>query len=350
VRTTDFVFGAAAGAGGVRPSKAIAAGARAFDYDGSWNTREGNRIVVNLDGIWPFNLKNGTLESVDKSKEPVLYLPPDTTLEIRLHVHRTKMEATFHPGIQNFDEYFDPEQDLAPVAPLALRMWLQDVSLEYESVELLPQQEVIAKNAFIRGLTATYPYDIARGQHSSLAPGLSFTENTFQVMPYCRLAYLLFLTDWAVQPSENYLRPISALSRFPENCSQMIINYAGDDKIVTRAFSHFGNPEITNDLSKKIYYDYLKKNRMTADSFDDWFPRGNAATGRSLIQAMVLDLRSAISKKTENLTVKMFFGAGAGNVSPQHVQLALVTVHPIGKAVCSSPDGDRFVWEFRQTP
>jgi hypothetical protein len=351
VKTTDFEYGRLAG--GVRraPSQLMKAATKAFDYDNEWNVREGNRIPVNLDGIWPFCHKNATLESVDNVKEPNLYFPPDTVIDIRLLCHRTKMEGLFHPGIASFDGYFDPEEPGGDIAAWDIKLALQDCLLTYESVELRPEQQVIALNRFLAGEEAFYHYDIARGQHQNLPHGLSFTENQFQVMPYCRLAYVLFLPSWAVTVARNSKKPISALSRFPENCSKMMLGFAGESNLIADVLEDFGNPENPNRVSKHIYYDYLRKHGMTGGSYDDWFPRGTAATGRSLIQALVVDLRPYSSQKVERFRITCQFGAGQNQASPKDTVILLITVHPNGQAVCQYSTTNslhNYNWQFVQ--
>jgi hypothetical protein len=66
-----------------------------FDYFQELSDK-GARVPVYLDGVFPFSRKNATSESIDRRKEQNLYFPPDTTVEIKLHVYRSKTEAVFH--------------------------------------------------------------------------------------------------------------------------------------------------------------------------------------------------------------------------------------------------------------
>lgn len=311
-----------------------------FDYN-KYTSGTGVLIPVYLDCVFPFDFKCRLLESVDNVKEPNLYLPPDSEVEIKLHTHRTKMEALFHSQL-TMSNYFDTSNIDDPES---LKFTFQDATLEYESVMLQPSQEMSLMDQFDRGGQGFYNYDIARGQHQALVGKASFTENTFQIMPWCRLVILMFLPDWATFPMEGKKRPLSGFSRFPDNCSKITLSMAGEDHLITRHFERFGIVGEQHQISKKIYYEYVRNLRLTNADFDDWFPK--EATDRSLIQSFLYDARSHMSDKNEQLSIRCEFAAGKD--SPEHLQVCCITIHPNGCAVVSSgPTRYSWVWEFKQ--
>ena len=315
-----------------------------FDYT-SYQATVGKRVPVYLDGIFPFDLKNRTLESIDHSKEPCLYLPPDTTVMVKLHAHRTKQESLFHPEIsQKMNSYFT-EEAVGTLDALGMRLTIQDACLEYESVELHPTNHAQLINSFRSGGRAVYNYDRVCGQHSAIMPGLSYTETRFQIPPYARLAYILFLPDHATFVMDQSRKPLSALSRFPAQCSGISVSFAGESHLVCEKFENFG---VTNtnhaEVSKKIYWEYLRNNSMIAASFAELFPI--AADRYSLIQALVFDLRNLSSQKTETLSVGLEFAGEAA--SPKRRQIAVLTVHPSGQLQCTLDNNTgRWVWVFQ---
>jgi len=311
-----------------------------FDYN-TYSSGTGVLIPVYLDCVFPFDFKCRLLESVDNVKEPNLYLPPDSEVEIKLHTHRTKMEALFHSQL-TMSKYFDTSNIDDPES---LKFTFQDATLEYESVMLQPSQEMSLMNQFDRGGQGFYNYDIARGQHQALAAKASFTENTFQIMPWCRLVVIMFLPDWATFPMEGKKRPLSGFSRFPANASKITLSMAGEDHLITRYFERFGIAGEQHQITKKIYYEYVKNLRLTNADFDDWFPKSD--TDHSLIQSFLYDARSHMSDKNEQLSVRCEFAAG--HDSPEHIQVACITIHPNGCAVVSAgPTRYSWVWEFKQ--
>lgn len=312
-----------------------------FDYNRALSNT-GVLVPVYLDGVFPFDFKCKILESVDNVKEPNLYFPPDTEIEIKMHLHRTKMEAIFHPEL-DLDKYFDGTKNVDD--PPQMQFTFQDAHLEYESVLLLPNQEIGIMERFRRGERGYYDYDVVRGQHQALTPGASFTENYFQVMPWCRLFIIMFLPDWATFPMETRKRPLSGLTRFPANASKIVLSMAGEEALITEKFERFGMAGEQHQISKKIYYEYLRQNRLTTAEFEDWFPKDR--DDESYIQAFLFDSRAHMSDKNEQLAVRCEFAAG--HESPNHLQVACISIHPNGRAIVSAGSTNySWVWEFKQ--
>lgn len=318
-----------------------------FDYK-AWNSRDGSRATLFLDGVFPFSTKNRTLEDIENVRAENLWLPPDTTVDIRVYLHRSKMEAIFHSGINSISEYFD--KDHVTNAPVdEPQLTIESASLEYETVELNQQDHVQCLKDFSKGGYGSYRYDIPRGQHQTLAGGTSYTENIFQIMPFAKLAYIAFLPDWATIVMEAKRKPVSGLSRFPANASRIEVSFASEP-LVVKEFENFGMRSSTHEATKKIYYQYLKKIGATSLSFEDFFPRhvqeGAYVADESMIQVFVFELSNHLSAKSELLKICCTFGGG--NTSPEQTQVVVITVHPNGEARCKRIGEDRWEWSFAQ--
>ena len=300
-------------------------------------------MPVYLEGIFPFDLKNRTLESIDHREEPNLYFPPDTCITIKLHAHRTKMESIFHPEIaNNLDQYWNRAANVGNYDNLGIRFTIQDAVLNYQSVKLHPLQHVDLMNAYRRGI-AQYDYDRVCGQHTPLMPDLSLTENRFQIDPFARLIYVLFLPDYATFCIDALRRPLSGLSRFPEGCTNMSLNFASEENLIHERLENFGIPGRRVDNGKTVYWVGLKESGITSATFEQWFPK--QANEYSVIQALVVDLRNNSSQKMETLTLRMEF-SGA-NRSPQHQQIVVLSVHPTGQLQCAMDNNTgRWIWNF----
>ncbi len=314
---------------------------KAFDYF-TWNSDTGQRVPIFLDGIFPFDFKNRTIESIDKQKEHNLFFPPDTEISIKVHVHPGKLEAVFHDEVRMANYFATNANADRPTGHL--RLTIQEVTLEYESAELMASEHVKALKQYIDGGLGIYDYDIVRGQNQPLSANSSFTVTSFQVMPQARLAYILFLPDHATFVQEATRKPLSALSRFPQNSAKLAIEFAGEKNIITPFFENFGHANENHQISKKIYYDYLVRNNMTSAKFDDFFPR--SATEVSFIQCFVLDLKNHMSEKTELLNITSTYSGGQ---SPANHQIVCITVHPNGRATCrSAGTAFEWIWSFSQ--
>lgn len=322
---------------------AMIEGMAPFDAE-EWNSTQGYRMPVYLDGYFPFSLKNRTLESYDKRKEPNLYFPPDTTITIKLHAHRTKFESIFHPELAlNIQQYFNTDLDVADLDKYGLRFSLLDAVLEYESVQLHPLQHADIIKAYRSGGSATYNYDKVACQHTALMPGLSMTENRFQIPAHARLLYILFLPDYATFTIEATRRPLSGLSRFPANCTNMNISFAGEDHLIHERMENFGIPGRQVEPSKRIYWNKLTNERMCAAKFEQLFPKSREDF--SVIQALVVNLSNHVSSKLETLCVRMEF-AGVKS-SPDRTQVVVMSVHPTGTLTCKADQGSsNWNWEF----
>jgi len=328
-------------------SKAMLAGTRVFDY-GSWNSRQGVRIPVFLDGIFPFSSRNLTLQSIDGQKAHSLFFPPNVSFDIKVHLHRTKLESLFHPELGGLGKYFDGDQAMDSLSDRKLEFTFQSAALEYEVALLHPGDQVSFLNKFREGGKAIYDYDIPRSQHQLLTSAASYTENSFSIMPWCRLVYVGFIPSWGVYVMDNKMRPLSGLSTFPRDCSKIDIKFAGRREIIADGFERFGIPGEHNQISQKIFYDYLVAHRMTNASYDQFFP--SDPKERSLIQVFPLDLRSRMSDKVESLEVSCHFAAGKS--SPKDVNVVVISVHPNGRAVCSLSDSKldyHYNWTFSQS-
>lgn len=312
-----------------------------FDYRDPLATK-GSRIPIYLDGTFPFDRKNKTIESIDKAGEESLFFPPDTEIIVKLHVYRSKAEAIFHTNM-HLTTYFDTAAD-SKLADLTdeVKLTFQEANLEYESVILEEIEHVKAMKDFENGGEGFYDYDIVRGQHKALEADQSTSQVVFYIPSMARLIYLLYIPDWACFPQEHTRKPLSGWSRFPQNATSINIHFAGAQNLVTQKFENFGQNFKTNDeISKKIYYEYLKKNLMINCSFEELFPRSEDTY--SLVQAFVLDVKQQMSNKMEKLTIQHEF---ASDVSPKKQQVVCISVHPNGRAICRSQGQFRWVWEF----
>jgi hypothetical protein len=167
-------------------------------------------------------------------------------------------------------------------------------------------------------------------------------------MPWARLVYIGFIPAWGVYVMDNKMRPLSGFSTFPKDCSKIDIKFAGRRELVTDGFERFGIPGEHNQISQKIFYDYLISHRMTDATFDQIFP--SDPTEQSLIQVFLLDLRSKMSDKLETLEVSCHFAAG--KESPKDLNVVVISVHPNGRAVCFLADSKldyHYLWQFSQS-
>lgn len=346
--TRDVNFAGRAGL-----SRSMRVATEPFDYV-AWNRGTGSRVPVFLDGHFPFDCKNKTLESIDKKSEPNMYFPPDTEIEIKFHLHRDKADALFNHAQNNVTDFADNAASYWSATPAAggfpagFALTFQDAQLEYESCELHAEGHERSLSLFKSGGIATYYYDIPRAQHQSLLPAQSFTENNFQILAFARLAYVLFVPDWAAYTMENMRRPLSALSRYPTNCSSLKIGFAGERSLIVDKFENFGVRGENTELSKKILYQYMTGLKAFSGTFEQLFPR--YADDVSLVQGFVIDLKDYMSPNTEYLNVQCeFAGVGAGNGSPARTQIIVISVHPNGKATCEQAQNPfSYLWKFTQ--
>ena len=312
----------------------------AFDYSSVTATR-GTRIPIYQDGVFPFDRKNKTIESIDQVREQSLFFPPDTEIIVKLHIYRSKMEAIFHTTM-NVANYFDVATESLDAPTGNVKLTFQDACLEYESVVLDEVEHVKAMKEFDNGGVGNYDYDIVRGQHKALEAEQSTSQVVFYIPSHCRLIYILYLPDWATFPQEHTRKPLSGWSRYPENVTGINIHFAGASNLITNKFVNYGTNFKSNDeISKKIGYEYMTYNRMANFNFEEMFSRTD--TTFSMVQSFVLDVKEQMSDKMEKLTIQHEF---TRNSSPKKQQVICISVHPNGRAICRSQGPFRWVWEF----
>lgn len=314
-----------------------------FDYRNALRA-DGMRIPIYMDSVFPFDLQNLTCQTLDKKKENSLFLPPETQLDIRISMQTNKMVGIFH---ENFDfaGYMNERNLAAPVRRLNLTF--QDACIEYESAILTPNAHIESMKVFnTPGKFGTYDYDIIRSQHQMLPNQTTFTDTNFQIMPYCRLVYILFLPTWACQEMPQTHKPLSGFTQFPANCTKLKISFAGETNLICEEFERFGDYDETHQISKFIYYNYLKERKLVKN-MEDIFPRV-PITKTSVNQAFVVDMKSYMSHKTENLKIQCEYGGG--NASPNNRMILVISVHPNGRAVVRSSgntgNANPWNWEF----
>ena len=315
----------------------------AFEYD-AFNSQEGVRIPIPLNGIFPFDCFNKSIESMDKTKEEGYWMPPDTVLDVKLHLNKNVIDSIFHHHVDLSNTYWTLSTPPIPdPVDRTIKLTFQDVIMDYESGEMRPADHDKTLAKYKGHNVAMYTYDIVRGQYQALNSEASSTQNEFMIPPYCRLVYILCVPDWACFLMEQQKKPLSGLSRFPENSTSITIGFGGEEYLVTREFKYFGTNTRRNEKSKHIWYKYLTKQRLWKGSFDQIFPRGNKI---SVCQFFAFNLKNYMSDKSETLKINCLF---SGETSPKNRQFICLSVHPNGRALCKSGPGElNWQWEFLQ--
>jgi hypothetical protein len=328
-----------------RNTKEMTEATKMFHYQ-AWNSSRGVRTTVFLDGIFPFDCRNKTIQTIDNEGPfEAQYFPPETSFEIRVHLHKDKCEALFHQGMADYGTSYYAS-DPANVIPNAPVLTFQDVSLEYESTELIPAEHVKAIQKFESGSVAHYSYDIPRIQYQSLPAEQSFTTNTFQIQPMARLFYLLFTPNWGTFVMDAKRKPLSGFSTFPRGATKIQLSFGSDTNLIHDHFEDFGIRGTQHQISKRIYYNYLSNLKIFPGTFEQLFPSN--ATDISTLQMFVYDLQTQKSQKTELLTIQCTFGQG--DTSPSDTQIMCISVHETGRATCTfNNHSSDYIWSFNHT-
>jgi len=250
-----------------------------------------------MDGVFPFEFRNRSIESVDKEREPNPWFPPDTKIEIRVILHPGHMAAVFTGYSANFAEYMENEaaDALDPVPPVPQITFLE-ADLEYESLILKESVHANIMNQFYtKNARAVYDYDIVNSQHQALSGDATFTENSFQIPPKCRFLYIMFLPSHATFPMEDRKKPLSALARFPQYATNTKFIFAGQELIYAGGFKRLGEYDENHQISKRALFRYMKSKRIFPGEFEDLFPRENNIN--SVVQAIAYDCDHQMSEK-----------------------------------------------------
>ena len=124
----------------------------------------------------------------------------------------------------------------------------------------------------------------------------------------------------------------------------MKLSFAGSDSLITEDLKNFGINSTQNEISKKIYFDYLTANHMFVGTMDDLF--SNELLNQSIVQIIPLDLKHLDSAKTERLSVELKFANA--DLSPTGYQILVLSVHTNGRAVCSADKNVHdWKWDFQ---
>ena len=323
--------------------KAMREATRAFDHGPTHNAVHGSRIPVLLSGVFPFNLFNKTLHTVDKTEKPSLYFPPESEIIIRLNLFKDKIEGIWHNGDNCADMtgYFGDGNAERPTGELSLAF--QSVLCEYEKVILADDEHKRRMEEYSSGKKAIFQYDVPRSQMQALAANSTYVENSFQIQPKCRLVYILFLPSHAAMVMETRRKPLSAWSRFPLNQTNMQISFGdGNKNLITERFERLGDRDESFQPSKKMLYDYYRERKWLKAGFDELFP--GLTNVHSLIQTIVADVSHCMSLRTQNMRIRQEFTQVA---SPGDQQILVLSVHQTGEGRCTWMGGKQgWSWEF----
>lgn len=310
-----------------------------FDYV-TWNAETGTRIPAYLDGVFPFDVRNKTRASMHKKDADAMYFPPETDFTIKFFLNNSKAQSIFHLGSSTMQEYFNDAHVGKDLATTRYKLTFQNVELSYESVVLKPQAHLTAASKLSKSVL-NFTYDIPKIQYQTLFAGASYTENVFQISASADILYVLFLKSWQVQYMPARRKPVSSFSRFPENCTQMKLSFANEPSLIMNEMIDFGQkPTISQDITIYNYFKYLRERGFYAGTFDALFP--SSSDQDSYIQALVADLSTLSSKRTDLLKIQCHFSGV--NKSPAEYLILVMTVHPTGKAVCTKST----FWEFKE--
>ena len=313
----------------------------------AWDDREGRRVCVPLDGIFPFDLKSTIHQTIEQMLPPVLFIPPSTKFELKLYFWPTRMETLFHNEVTS-DNYFTiAANDANNWNLVTLRQTIQSCVMQYLSVEMFPAVHTDTMTKYRAKGEGTWNFDIPRGQHQALTANVSYTENTFQIYAYCRSIVIAFVPDHAAFVQAHLKRPLSMWSSFPENCTKIQIEYAGVS--LGGPYINFGVRGTHSETSKDQYYENLRSLGLAGNiTFNDIFPQDD--TARSLVQFFVFDVRHLMLDRFQSLRIAMEFTRNA-NASPAGQQILVFSIHPNGEAsvVNTSSTGVSWLWQFFQT-
>ena len=307
--------------------------------------REGQRVFVSMDGIFPFDLKSALHSAIEGVTSQELFFPPSTKFEVKLYYQQSKMEFIFHDQVTAANYYAD-----ANIAddPIQLRLTLKDVAMEYISVELHPAKFIEEMEKFRGKNMAYYEYDIPRAQYQNIAGNASYAENTFQINPYCRSILIAFHPSRNVLYQPHTKRPLSGWSTYPLGCTRIQVEYA-QQSILGYGLNNFGIRGAHSETSMVQYYNYLSKLNLTDNfTYEELFPNNDQDANRSLIQYLAFDLRNLMLDKIQLLRVGMEFSRAAQ--SPADHQIVVISIHPNGRANVTnlSKEGIEWHWEFLQ--
>lgn len=306
--------------------------------------REGERIEVPMDGIFPFDLKSQIHSAIEGVSAQKLFFPPSTKFEVKLYYQESKMEYLFHNQVTAANYFTDANVD----APHQLRIALQELTMEYISEELHPQTFIDEMKKFRGKNMGYYEYDIPRAQYQTIAAGASYTENTFQIMPYCRSLVVAFAPSRSLIYQAHLRRPLTGWSTFPANCTKIQVDYA-QSSLLGYDLVNFGVRGVHSDSSMLQYYHYLDSLNLTSNlKYGDIFPSSAADADRSLVQYLVFDCRHLMLDKIQLLKIGLSFSNAAQ--SPADHQIAIISIHPNGRAnvVNLAKQGIEWHWDFLQ--
>lgn len=313
-------------AGDTKYPDPVKAGMDPFDYGGVNGTKP-KKLTFYLNGYCFFNDNNISDRNNYKN-----CLPPGTKIEIRVQLHENFEQLLYRTNLP-FDTYFsDTAVTADEKAAKGLNLKFSDITLSYEVFEISDFARLDYEQRMLRKGVLTYTWDVPQCQFAKLNDSDTMSDRTFAIQPQCKYAFIAFQPSHAIFHGSEPDKYASTWSKFPKGCTKIILEYNGENNLICKQeLENFGIEDQDNEISKYLFYDYIKKNFTFKGKFSSIFD--TEPNAQSLIQVIPLRLEHFRSKEPSSLHVQLFFGS---NRCPKKYDIVCISVHATGRVELSN--------------
>jgi hypothetical protein len=284
-----------------------------------------------MDGVFPFDNSNATLDAINGTHTTAKVLPPGTTITVCVYFYENIFDFCFNEAY-SMQQYYSSAA--AATSAVTAKLTIESITLSYESITLIPSKEIELQSDLGKGGILKYNFPCLTGsQRHRLASNVTYDRAQFPVDESIELFYIGFLNDWALSIDDTQHKPLSTFSRFPKNMTRMRITYAGNPCIV-ESFDYFGlTPDKDNHPSMINTYRYLQEKNIAPGPYESYFPRKNEPVN----QYIVYDVKDrAPVRGHTSVIITMEFN---GQRSPANVNVVFIPVSRKGEISYSRRNG-----------
>jgi hypothetical protein len=264
-------------------------------FDGQTETRD---IVTHFsfDAYWPLCSQSNILRTLQRTDVEGGFLPPETQINIRLHV-RSPIDALIERPRISDAHYNEEAREVEAADYLTLFPTFKELFIMYDSVTL----ESVEQLNRIKRMSIRYYADVPNISLQQVASGSNHTVNTVTIPRATKALVLLWPVEWQIFFNAGRRKNLCGRFTFPANGKRFRINLKDrDGLLIKEGLDDFGVVDAQTSATCRAYHLSLAQKGLYSKPFSSLFPRGPMNLDRSYDQIIILDLTPyTIADKTE---------------------------------------------------
>jgi hypothetical protein len=269
---------------------------RSLTFDSTTSKLHGV-ITLGCDGVFPFQLQNGSLRKITGQRNDNKFLHPNCKINVKLHLRTPITMAVERTAVTDTAYYTSANHTAVP-----FEIEITGANLTYESL-LTDEKETMRLSRGVHN----YYFDCPIIRTSACSAGTNVDNHKIQLPAGTMVIYIYWTYEDQTVYNASVNSFISTRLRFPPNLLEVKLDLPDHKGIVFKeGLQNLGVKEGYYSQSLREYHADLSRRGLISTTFDEWFPpRRPDALGYDSI--LFADLTSYEIKKDTELQVKCLY-------------------------------------------